>query len=86
MGKNIIIISSVDWNDNFQMHHQLTKSFESDGYNVLFIENTGVRSLKLNDLKRIFSRLFNWFKYSRGFKKILIWLIFYHLLFYPFHF
>ena len=40
------------------MHHQLTKSFESDGYNVLFIENTGVRSLKLNDLKRIFSRLF----------------------------
>ena len=32
------------------MHHQLTKSFESEGYNVLFIENTGVRSLKINDL------------------------------------
>ena len=33
MKKNIIIISSVDWNDNYQMHHQLTESFEKEGSN-----------------------------------------------------
>ena len=69
MSNNIIIFSSVDWNDNYQMHHQLTKSFEKNGSNVLFIENIGLRSLKFNDIKRIFSRLINWLKYSRGFKK-----------------
>ena len=69
MNKTVILISSIDWDDNYQMHHQLTESFVSQDYNVLFIENTGVRSLKFNDIKRIFSRLFNWLKYSRGFKK-----------------
>ena len=69
MIKNVIIISSIDWNDNFQMHQQLARSFESNKINVLFIENTGVRALKFNDFKRIISRCINWFKYSRGFKK-----------------
>ena len=69
MSKTIIIISSIDWDDNYQMHHQLTNSFQSQGYNVLFVENTGVRTLKIKDFKRIISRFLNWLKYSRGFKK-----------------
>ena len=44
--------------------------FLSKKYNVLFVENTGVRKPKIKDTKRIFSRLKNILKYLFGFRKI----------------
>ena len=68
MNKNYIIFSSLDWSENhWQMHQQLTTSLLNDGHRVLFIENTGVRSIKIRDFKRFFSRLIKWFKSVRGF-------------------
>ena len=65
--KNIIIFSSIDWSVHWQLHHQLTTSFISNGNRVLFVENTGVRSVNINDIHRINERISNWRKGLHGF-------------------
>ena len=49
--RNIIIFSSIDWSAQWQIHHHLAKSFTDSGNRVLFVENTGVRTLRLNDFE-----------------------------------
>ena len=68
--KNIILFSSVDWYSFRQMHHQLTDSLIKENYNVLFIDNTGVRSIKISDYQRVFERIRNFFNSIGGFKVI----------------
>jgi uncharacterized SAM-binding protein YcdF (DUF218 family) len=68
--KTFIIFSSVDWFSFRQMHHQLTDSLVSDNYKVLFVDNTGVRNVKITDYKRVFDRLKNFFNSLGGFKVI----------------
>ena len=68
--KTFIIFSSVDWLSFRQMHHQLTDSLVSDNYKVLFVDNTGVRNVKITDYKRVFDRLKNFFNSLGGFKVI----------------
>jgi len=67
--KNIIIFSSIDWDDNWQLHQEIALYFKKIGNNVLFIENTGSRAINnLNDFSRIFKRIKAWWNSSAGFR------------------
>lgn len=65
--QDIIIISSVDWSTQRQVIHELTEDFANSNHRVLFVENTGVRSIRFQDLKRLLKRLKLWFKSTHGF-------------------
>jgi glycosyltransferase involved in cell wall biosynthesis/uncharacterized SAM-binding protein YcdF (DUF218 family) len=65
-----VIISSINWAENWQMHQQLATALVDTGHRVLFIENTGVRIPHRGDLGRIWNRLTNWFKSTRGFQDV----------------
>ena len=67
--RNIIMFSSIDWSAQWQIHHHLAKSFTDSGNRVLFVENTGVRTLRLNDFDRILSRIKNRAKSTHGFSE-----------------
>ena len=68
--RNVIIFSSIDWSTHWQLHHQLATSLISDGNRVLFVENTGVRSINIGDVGRLSERIHNWRKGMRGFFNI----------------
>ena len=54
---DVVIISSIDWNTQRQVFHELSEQLSKDKNNrVLFIENTGVRSLSF---KKDFYRILN---------------------------
>jgi len=64
---NIIIFSSIDWSTHWQLHHQLTTSLVSTGNRVLFVDNTGIRSVNIDDIWRLRERVINWKKGVHGF-------------------
>jgi hypothetical protein len=43
-GRDVLCVSSIDWDDNWQVHQQLATTLAAQGDRVLFVENTGVRS------------------------------------------
>ncbi len=55
--QGFVIFSSVDWGTQHQMHHQLANSLIDRGFDVLFVENTGVRSINLHDSSRVIDRI-----------------------------
>ena len=69
MNQNYIILSTLDWNSNWQIPHELVNSLLKDQNRVLYVENTGVRSLMIKDLNRIIKRVSNFISSSKGFKK-----------------
>lgn len=69
MNIDFIIFGSRDWDNNWQTQHRLTKEL-SKNYRVLYIENTGLRSVKIGDFPRIWQRIKNWKKSISGFRKI----------------
>ena len=84
--KNYIILSSVDWETHSQIHHALTKHLLSTGKKILFVENTGTRSLRLGDIERVKHRIKNLFKSKSGFVNINKNLTIFTPIFIPFHF
>ena len=64
---DFVIISSINWDENWQIHQQLAVSLVKSGHRVLFVENTGSRAPRINDFGRISGRLHNWVKSTRGF-------------------
>ena len=84
--RNIIILSSVDWNIHRQLHHELTDFLIKRKNKVLFIENTGSRSIQIRDLNRIKDRIKNFVKSKRGFKLVNKNLTLFTPLFIPFHY
>ena len=84
--KKFVILSSVDWDTHKQLHHALTKHLTDSGYSVLFVENTGTRSLKITDIDRVKRRLQNVIKSRSGFTKISNNLTIFTPIFIPFHF
>jgi len=68
--KNIVCISSIDWDFLWQGHQEIMTRFARNGNRVLFIENTGVRAPRIRDLGRIRSRIANWRKGVHGIRKI----------------
>jgi len=66
--ENIICISSIDWDFNWQGHQEIMATFAKNGNRVLFIENTGVRAPNLKDIQRLIKRTIDWFKSFKGFR------------------
>jgi glycosyltransferase involved in cell wall biosynthesis len=65
-GERIVCISSIDWDFNWQGHHEIMATLASEGSRVLFVENTGVRAPELRDLPRLARRLRNWRRGAGG--------------------
>ncbi|MDQ3281787.1 MAG: glycosyltransferase [Acidobacteriota bacterium] len=59
-GRDFVCISSVDWDELWQSHHDICTQLARAGNRVLFIENTGVRGLRLSDLPRLGTRFAEW--------------------------
>ena len=68
-GRDIICISSIDWDFIWQGHQEIMAGFARQGHRVLFIENTGVRSPTLRDLPRLKQRVRNWRRGTKGFRQ-----------------
>jgi uncharacterized SAM-binding protein YcdF (DUF218 family) len=82
--KNIICISSIDWDFIWQGHQEIMSIFAKNGNCVLFIENTGVRPPTFKDIPRIKKRITNWLKGVKGFRKVADNLYVYSPLILPF--
>ena len=67
--ENIICISSIDWDFNWQGHQEIMSTLARNGNRVLFIENTGIRTPTFKDIPRLKKRFINWFKSIRGFRE-----------------
>ena len=59
-GRDIILISSIEWDFNWQGHQEIASRLARDGNRVLYIENMGVRSPGLHDTKRVAQRFCHW--------------------------
>lgn len=81
--RDIVIVSSIDWARNWQIHQQLATSLVAQGHRLLFIENTGVRSPRKGDFQRISARLKNWLTSTRGFREVSEDLMVFSPLFIP---
>jgi uncharacterized SAM-binding protein YcdF (DUF218 family)/glycosyltransferase involved in cell wall biosynthesis len=66
---DILCISSIDWDFIWQGHQEIMSTLAADGHRVLFLENTGVRSLKVGDLPRVRQRIRNWWRGTKGFRE-----------------
>src|SRR5918994_3619261 len=82
--RDIICISSIDWDAHWQIHHQIASSLVAAGNRVLFIENTGVRRPGMRDLSRMRQRVINWWRSTKGFREASPKLFVYSPLFLPF--
>jgi len=65
--RDFVLISSINWAENWQIHQQLSTSLVKSGHRVLFVENTGVRAPRKGDLSRVYDRIRNWIRSTRGF-------------------
>jgi hypothetical protein len=65
-GRDILYISSIEWDFLWQAHQEIVRRLAAAGNRVLYIENTGVRSPGLKDTKRVASRLSRWLQSLRS--------------------
>jgi uncharacterized SAM-binding protein YcdF (DUF218 family)/glycosyltransferase involved in cell wall biosynthesis len=66
---DILCISSIDWDFIWQGHQEIMSTLAAQGHRVLFLENTGVRRLRLSDVPRLRNRVRNWSKGTGGFRE-----------------
>jgi glycosyltransferase involved in cell wall biosynthesis len=59
-GRDVIIISSIEWNFLWQGPQEIASRLARAGNQVLYVENTGVRSPGIRDVRRVASRLSRW--------------------------
>lgn len=59
-GRDIIFISSIDWDDQWQAPQEIALRLNRAGNRILYIENTGIRAPGLRDARRIKRRLKHW--------------------------
>lgn len=67
--KNIIIFSSLEWSTQRQVVHEFTEHLSKKN-KVLFVENTGVRSIKFKDSYRVSSALKKFFRFKKLFYNV----------------
>ena len=60
---DIIIFSGIDWDMRWQWQQELAIRLSKNN-RVLFIENTGVRSMRLKDTGRVINRVKNLSKFT----------------------
>ena len=65
-GRDIIYISSIEWDFLWQAHQEIARRLAAAGNRVLYIENTGVRAPGLKDAKRVAWRLGRWIRAQRS--------------------
>ncbi len=82
--QDIVCISSIDWDFIWQGHQQVMSALAAQGHRVLFIENTGIRSVNFGDMKRLWKRLASWWRSVRGFRQEMPNLYIYSPLGLPF--
>jgi glycosyltransferase involved in cell wall biosynthesis len=58
--RNIICISGIEWDFNWQNSQEMCSRLAAAGNRVLFVENMGIRSPGLKDAGRVWKRLLNW--------------------------
>ena len=58
--RNIICISGIEWDFNWQSSQEMSSRLAANGNRVLFVENMGIRAPGLKDAGRIWNRLRNW--------------------------
>ncbi|MEW5984330.1 MAG: ElyC/SanA/YdcF family protein [Acidobacteriota bacterium] len=68
-GRDIVCISSIDWDFIWQGHQQIMATLAARGNRVLFIENTGVRAPRVRDAARLRARVRNWWRGTKGFRE-----------------
>jgi uncharacterized SAM-binding protein YcdF (DUF218 family) len=66
---DIVCIASIDWDFIWQSHQEVMSRLAAQGHRVLFVENTGVRAPNLNDLGRLWHRIRNWWRGTKGFRE-----------------
>jgi len=59
-GRDIILVSSIEWEFNWQGHQEIATRLADAGNRVLYIENLGVRAPRLNDAWRVAQRFSHW--------------------------
>lgn len=69
-GKQIICLSSINWDFNWQGHQEVMARFAAAGNTVLFVENTGVRVPRWRDWPRLRKRLQDWRKGTQGIRQV----------------
>lgn len=67
--RDVLCISSIDWDFIWQGHQEIMSTLAADGHRVLFLENTGVRAPKLGDIPRLRQRIRNWARGTGGFRE-----------------
>lgn len=82
--QNIICLASIDWDFNWQGHQEIMKRLAQAGNRVLFVENTGIRALRLKDLPRLRLRWRNWRRGTYGIREVGKNLFVYSPLILPF--
>src|SRR5215475_4338095 len=70
-GRSIICMSSIDWDFNWQGHQEIMSTLSAWGNRVLFVENTGVRSVVWRDWPRLFHRFRHWLRRIPEFQRDL---------------
>lgn len=65
-GRDIIYISSIEWDFLWQAHQEIARRLAAAGNRVLYVENTGIRAPGLKDTKRVASRLGRWVRSFRS--------------------
>ena len=57
-GASIVFVSTLNWDNVWQAHHEIAYRFAAAGNRVVFVDNTGgVRSVRVSDASRLFDRL-----------------------------
>ncbi|MEK6281545.1 MAG: glycosyltransferase [Acidobacteriota bacterium] len=71
-GRDIIYISSIEWDFLWQPHQEIARRLGRAGNRILYIENTGVRAPGLGDAARVIARLKSWMSSlnSRGVREV----------------
>lgn len=71
-GRDIIYISSIEWNFLWQQNQEIAIRLARAGNRVLYIENTGVRAPGFGDAGRVAARLKSWIGKlgSRGVREV----------------
>ena len=67
--RDIVCLSSIDWQFIWQGHQEIMSALAANGNRVLFVENTGLRRPSVKDFPRLRKRLTNWWRGTKGFRQ-----------------
>ena len=71
--RDIVFISSIEWDFLWQVHQEIAFQFAAAGNRILYIENTGIRAPALQDAGRVANRLRRWASslFSHGVREVM---------------